>query len=227
MSTSKVPLALRDTLTQAYMEQAHIGWHHGIKGFLTTTWNTLASVHPYYPHRQPQPQHGHSRIFKILRNLHYLSKSLWIGRNQALHNAQNRKQTSRLNLESELIREYYSDKHKLLPGDQHHCQGGLTAILNSSPNARRRWIRRVKSAQLRNSIDGLQQTAIFQYFKSTNNRQVNQSATQGAASIAHSHSAKDPMVNSQLEIYPERAPEMLHLQLPPTPSQTTPVTSVM
>ncbi len=139
MPLDKYPQRYHDPLMTAISAQANIGWHHLSRGFLTSAWRDLASLHQ--TKSTQDSSRGHSRILQALSDLHAFTRSLWEGRNDALHLARDTADAAIYSVESAELRHYHSNPHLLPASDQHYCSKSLDQLLRGSPSTRRRWLR--------------------------------------------------------------------------------------
>ena len=159
----KFPEHMRQLLEEAMTEQATIGWHHMILGYLSNKWQEL-SASDRHPFNKSEPPAGKHRIQQILKALSGFTRALWLGRNDVLHKEKDSDDRKVYSIESAELRHYHTNPHLLPSTDQHYCATPLRRLLQSRPSVRRRWLRRVKAARAAFLKNGRQQQRITQYF---------------------------------------------------------------
>lgn len=140
------PTHLQPILAQAISEQDNIGWHQAIKGFLTTSWASAASVHPTQP-RKIHRDKGQHRITKTLRALRTYTDNVWLDRNDVLHRHKDAEVERMLSVQDSEIRHYHTHPNLLPEQDRHYCKGNLDKLLKSKKSIRRRWLLRVRRSR--------------------------------------------------------------------------------
>jgi hypothetical protein len=149
-------------LTAALEAQQKIGWNHMIHGFLATAWQELAATN-MLKQTQPENSRGHHRIQLALQALHLFTRTLWLGRNDALHKEKDKADATIYSAESAELRHYHSDPQLLKQQDQHYCARSLDSLLTSQPSVRRRWLQRVRTARALFIRDGKSQQVMTRY----------------------------------------------------------------
>ena len=71
-------------IQEATNEQQQIGWFHLLRGFLSTSWHALAAINMTNP-KKPDYSRGHHKIQSALKAFHTFTRTMWLGRNDALH----------------------------------------------------------------------------------------------------------------------------------------------
>ncbi len=152
-------------IEEALQSQDRIGWGGAIKGFLSTSWTSLANLDMTDTNKVDATQ-GKKRIRQCVKAIGEHTHSIWLARNQMLHAKEDEGLTSIRSTEAAEIRHYHSQPHLLKPGDQHYCTRSLEKLLNGSASTRRRWLRRVKQSSAELTKDGTRQALITTYFPS-------------------------------------------------------------
>jgi hypothetical protein len=160
------PPHMKQTLADALSEQTKIGWIPALQGFLSKQWSVLASM-SLLTQTKLDPSAGRSRTHQALKATATLTRSLWLGRNDALHKAQETVDSLAYNAESAELRRYHANPHLLPVSDQHYTATSLSRLLTSRPSVRRRWLRRVRTARASFLRDGNQQRSITTYMHRT------------------------------------------------------------
>ena len=78
------PSHMRETLDLAIQTQTLIGWLPALQGFLSIHWSTLAAM-SLLDRDKLEPKAGKSRTHKALLATALFTRSIWLGRNDALH----------------------------------------------------------------------------------------------------------------------------------------------
>ena len=146
LTVHTAPSHLQPILMQALKEQEQIGWHQAIKGFLTTSWASAASIHPTRP-RLVQRERGQHRISRTIRALREYTDKIWIDRNKVLHEHADVELKRIRSLQDSEIRHYHANPDLLPPRDRHYCKGHINDLLTKKPSVRRRWLMRVRRAR--------------------------------------------------------------------------------
>ena len=147
ISAGQHPTRHQEAISQAINDQSQIGFHHILRGFLATSWQTLASVH-VNDSTKIETSKGQHRIRQALHAIHEFTREVWLGRNAALHE---HKDTADALIytaeESAELRHFHADPTLLPPSDRHYLTISLNKLLQSNPSVRRRWLRRVRNAR--------------------------------------------------------------------------------
>lgn len=143
---TKLAARYRKPIHRALDDQHNIGWLHLLRGFTSLSWLQLASINALDSQKTDSKQGDH-RIHTLLQALHIFTRSLWLGRNEALHQTQETTDAVKFNANSAEIRYYFAHPNLLPAEDQHYCSHNLTKLLQSRPSVRRRWLQRVRSAR--------------------------------------------------------------------------------
>jgi hypothetical protein len=93
------PPHMQDTLDAAISEQNTIGWMCATKGFLSKKWSDLAAT-TLLNQTKLDPSAGRSRTHKALQALPIMTRSICLGRNDALHKTQETADSLTYNVES-------------------------------------------------------------------------------------------------------------------------------
>jgi hypothetical protein len=160
------PMYMRETLDLAIQTQTLIGWLPAIQGYLSIHWNRLSAM-SLIDHGKMEPSAGNSRTHKALLALKTFIRSLWLGRNNALHTTKEHEESKTYSMESAEMRHYHSNPTQLPSSDQHYCATPLATLLRSRPSVRRRWLRRVRMARAALLKNGQYQRSITQYIQRT------------------------------------------------------------
>ena len=142
----KFPQHMIPLLEKALSEQAQIGWHHFLLGYVSKQWTPLFSADPYNQLVSTTAAGTH-RTQQLLQALHIFTRSLWLGRNGVLHKDKDAVDSKVYSVESAELRHYHANPTLLPRSDQHYCNIPLQRLLQSRPSVRRRWLRRVRHAQ--------------------------------------------------------------------------------
>ena len=159
----KQPTRHQATISQAVSEQSRIGFSHILRGFFTTSWTTLASVHLADP-TKTETAKGQHRIRQALHLIHEFTRAIWLGRNAALHK---HKDTAEAII-------YTADPTLLPTSDRHYCNiVSLNKLLQSNPSVCRQWLRRVRTARSNFMKDGRLQQTLAGYITHNKNTSTN------------------------------------------------------
>ena len=164
------PPKYAELIRKAIHAQTQIGWLNLMKGYIATTWHELASTYFSYPEDEPTYRDdGSHRVARALSCIQILTHTIWIERNNALHNtkeAEIRRQRTTLDAE---IAKYHADTAALPAADRHYCNTRLDTLLRRSPSYKRRWIYRVRRAREMFKItESSHQARIPMYFQRSN-----------------------------------------------------------
>ena len=171
-SLDKQPTRHQATISQAVSEQSCIGFSHILRGFLTTSWTTLASVHLADP-TKTETAKGQHRIRQALHLIHEFTRAIWLGRNAALHEHKDTADAIIYTAESAELRHYHADPTLLPTSDRHYCNISLNKLLQSNPSVRRRWLRRVRTARSNFMRDGRSQQTLAGYITQNKHTSTN------------------------------------------------------
>jgi hypothetical protein len=164
---SEYPPHLHSLITSALDSQAKIGWEQMMKGFLSTTWRTLASKDMFAEKPTHDDRQGESTIKTTMKGLAEHFSRLWEARNKVLHDTKDEEMCDVRSMEIAEIKYYFSRPHLLRFDDRHYCEGSLAKLLNGRSSNRRRWLRRVKTSIEIQKVQGSRQTRITSYFSPT------------------------------------------------------------
>jgi hypothetical protein len=131
----KHPTHHQETISQAISEQSRIGFQHILRGFLATSWTTLASVH-LADTTQTENSKGQHRIRQALHSIHEFTREIWLERNAALHEHKDTADAIIYTAESAELCHYHADLTLLPPSDRHYCNISLNKLLQSNPSVR-------------------------------------------------------------------------------------------
>ena len=148
----KYPIRYHSSIAQAIKEQTLIGWHQLFRGYLTTSWQDLASRDLISS--ESDPSRGHHRTLQTLAALREYTHTIWEGRNEVLHKTKDTADAKIYSVESSEIRHYHSKPLLLPASDRHYCSKSLDKILQSNPSSRRCWLRRLRTARAALLKDG-------------------------------------------------------------------------
>ena len=158
----KFLVRVQPSLETAITDQHEIGWQMALRGYLAVEWQKLASVN-LLDSTRPIHSQGHYKIHQTLKSLHQFTRTLWLGRNEALHKIKEGADAVIFSAESSELRYFHSSPHLLPHSDKHYCNISLTKLLQSRPSVRRRWLRRVRTARAALLKEGRSQQSIRQY----------------------------------------------------------------
>ena len=161
----KHPTSHQEAISQAINDQSQIGFPHILRGFLATSWQTLASVHVNDPTKIENSK-GRHRIQQALNSLHEFTREVWLGRNAALHEHNDTADALIYTAESAELRHFHADPSLLPSSDRHYLNLSLNKLLQSNPSVRRRWLRRVRNARANFVKDGRSQQTLAGYITS-------------------------------------------------------------
>jgi hypothetical protein len=158
------PSYMRSDILEALTDQAQIGWFSCLKGFLSAKWTQVATLSMTDGHTFHFDT-GTRRLRLVMTSLHALSKALWKGRNDCMHQMSNRETLRLTRVEDLEIQHYYAQPELLAPEDRHYCeQRPLSTLLKSTPANCRRWLRQVKKARYRRHHALRSQSLLPQFF---------------------------------------------------------------
>lgn len=163
---------MMEILQSAITEQSQIGWLNMIRGFQSKQWRNLASTHMRDDSVPKQHTDGNQRISTVLQRINSFVKSIWQGRNDALHKSDKADDRLYQSLESAEIRHYFMQPHLLAAQDRHYCTGTLLQLLRHRPSIRRRWLMRVRRARATMICDQHRQARITSFFPRTKTTQT-------------------------------------------------------
>ena len=158
------PTHIQDQLRKAISDQEQIGWDNAIKGYLSVEWRYLAETSLYENTKDTQDGKGISTLRGILLAFHMLSQQLWKARNQVLHVSHDTELRNIREIEVAEIRKLHSRPEKIRAGDRHYCEQPLTTILQMAPSSRQRWLRYMRMARTRMSLEGKRQLLMTSFF---------------------------------------------------------------
>lgn len=157
------PSHMHEKIQTAITEQSLIGWEPAIKGFLSSTWHSLASLHMHNTDSVNWVV-GTNHMRAILTALHSLTNNLWKARNEIIHAKDKQTSATRHTAEQVEIQHYYDNRKLLLTEDQHYCDRPIDTILNSIQSVRRRWLRQVQRSRAARLHDHTLQQTVTQYY---------------------------------------------------------------
>lgn len=143
---TKLELRYHDSIRKALDNQQIMGWLHLLRGFTSLSWLQLASIKTL-DSTTYDSKRGDHRMHTLLQALHLFTRSLWLGRNDALHNTKETTDAVKYTADSSEIRHYFENPNLLPAEDRHYCSHNLTKLLRSRPSVRRRWLQRVQTAR--------------------------------------------------------------------------------
>ena len=155
-----------DLINCAISQQADIGWHDMLRGFLSVKWHQLASSHFSSEDGSEiiNRNDGANRVHRILRCIHTFANDIWKGRNEILHGNEKEKETRRLSAIDMEIRKLHDDVESVMTNDRFYCETSLNCLLEGSVANKRRWLLRVKASRKRKAELHARQPRITQYF---------------------------------------------------------------
>ena len=153
---------MRETLDLTIQTQTLIGWLPALQGFLSIHWSTLAAM-SLLDRDKLEPKAGKSRTHKALLATALFTRSIWLGRNDALHKQKETEDSLVYSAESAEIRHYHIHPQQLPTSDRHYCSTLLSTLIRSRPSVRRRWLQRVRTARAAFLKNGNYQRSITQY----------------------------------------------------------------
>jgi hypothetical protein len=133
-----------------------------LQGFLSIHWNTLAAM-SLLDHDKFEHIAGKSRTHKALIGTASFTRSIWLGRNDALHKEKETEDSLVYSAESAEMRHYHTHPQQLPASDRHYCSTPLSTLIRSRPSVRRRWLQRVRKARAVFLKNGSYQRSITQY----------------------------------------------------------------
>ena len=163
---------MMEILQSAITEQSQIGWLIMIRGFQSKQWRNLASTHMRDDSVPKQHTDGNQRISTVLQRINSFVKSIWQGRNDALHKSDKADDRLYQSLDSAEIRHYFMQPHLLATQDCHYCTGTLLQLLRQRPSIRCQWLMRVRRARATMISDQHHQARITSFFPRTKTTQT-------------------------------------------------------
>ena len=141
-----------------------MGWLHFLTGFTSLSWLHLASINALDSQKSDRKR-GEHRLHTLLQALHTFTRSLWLGRNEALHST-NKETTDavKFNADSAEIRHYFNNLNMRPAEDRHYCAHNMTKLLRSRPSVHRRWLQRVRTARSNMLKHGRSQLTMTKYY---------------------------------------------------------------
>ena len=125
---NEYPARFHDTLEKAIEDQAKIGWHNAMKGYLSTEWQHALSL-AIYDNDNNQEGKGPFFTRKNQRALYNATRQLWLARNQALHGESTKDLDKIRSVETAKIKEYYKHPELIPAADRHYCERPLDTLL--------------------------------------------------------------------------------------------------
>ncbi len=147
-SHDKLPTRYHEDNKAALQQQHHIGWHQLMQGFIALPWLHLASRTPLDNTKQDLKR-GNHHMHLTPKALHIFTRSIWLGRNDALHKQADTSTSINYSAKSAELCHYLADPLLLPAEDCHYVSSSLNKLLLSRPSVRRRWLRRVRSSRAR------------------------------------------------------------------------------
>ena len=211
------PPHLLETLNAAIEEQTCIGWSAAMKGFFSRKWLHLSSAN-LINHDKLEMKAGRHRLQKVLHALQDFTRTIWLGRNDALHQDKETAQTAVYSAESAEIRHYHSNPKLLPASDAHYCTNTtLDRIIRSRPSVRRRWLRRVRTARANFMKDGSLQQSITAYLQQS--ERVHDPATARTTPASKTRNTRSTTTQQRMtSFFPGRPPDLQKTNLPGNPS---------
>jgi hypothetical protein len=162
------PSKFEESATKCLSDQATIGWDAAMKGYFSVEWRYLASLGI----ADGEPVHegrGTSLMRTVMKVCHEFIQKMWRSRNQVLHGSQEMEMKRIRQSEMAEIMELHRHPELVPAGDRHYCEQTVENILTRAPSTRRRWLRNMKQARLRFTIEGSRQSLITSYFRTGDN----------------------------------------------------------
>ena len=155
-----------DLIRAAEDEQHRIGWPNATRGFLSSKWEMLASLHPI-SHLHIQAHDGRRRIITLIQDIFTTTTTIWQARNKVLHDREQKDVQRNYDLEAIESTNLHSNPRDIPLHDRYHCTNmSLKRLLDSSNTNKRRWLMRVRRAKTRNTReDGKTQTRLTSFFR--------------------------------------------------------------
>ena len=114
------PKSVQEAILTAVSDQHKIGWDNALVGILAVSWTEVA-------------RHGNRPLWEAERGIQagikvliHRAKSLWEGRNQALHGTKEQELSKVYTEESAAIRYYHSRPHLFAVSDRYYCERPLS-----------------------------------------------------------------------------------------------------
>ena len=96
---TKLEARYHEPIREALDDQQRIGWLHFLRGFTPLSWLHLASIN-VLDSKKSDRKRGDHRIHTLLQALHTFTRSLWLGRNEALHSTKETTDAVKFNADS-------------------------------------------------------------------------------------------------------------------------------
>ena len=199
------PSYMHSAITIALTDQGRIGWLSCLKGFLSSTWTRVATM-SMTDSTTVHSDTGTQRLRLIITSLHQLTRSLWLERNESMHQTSNRATLKLTRVEDLEIQHYHERPETLAPGDRHYCERSLPSLLKATPANRRRWLRQVKKARHRRQHELRSQSILPQFFQRLPPAATINTSAQPPATMFSA-------ISSNSRIHPTA--EVSHVPLPP------------
>ena len=205
-----LPSHMRETFNFEIQTQTLIGWLPAFQGFLSTHWHTLAAT-SLSAHDQLEPPAGKSRTHKALLAIAIFTRTIWLGRNDALHKKTETEDSLIYSAESAEIRHYHANPNILPASDRHYCSTPLSTLIRSRPSTRRRWLQRIRTARANFIKHGSHQRSITDYVQRTKR------TTTTVLPTVHSHATHRVVTTQQrmTQFFPGRPPDLNNTTTPP------------
>jgi hypothetical protein len=191
-----LPSHMRETFDLAIQTQTLIGWLPAFQGFLSTHWHTLAAT---------------SLSAHALLAIAIFTRTIWLGRNDALHKKTETEDSLIYSTESAEIRHYHANPNILPASDRHYCSTPLSTLIRSRPSTRRRWLQRIRTARANFIKHGSHQRSITDYVQRT------ERTTTTVLPTVHSHATHRAVTTQQrmTKFFPGRPPDLTTTTTPP------------
>ena len=140
---SRVPLAQREAVYHAVVEQGKIGWVQGFRGYLSKHWAHAITLNPELDEKSPSKQKeiGDTWAQKMILQLWKNADEMWEHRNDKLHNmktdACQKMKVAAVDLEIETL---YGKVDEIAVEDRWRFNMPLAVRLNKSLWSKRRWL---------------------------------------------------------------------------------------
>ena len=158
---------------------------------------------------------GRHRLQKVLHELQDFNRTIWLGRNDALHQDKETAEAAVYSAESAEIRHYHSSPKLLPASDAHYCTNTtLDRIIRSRPSSvRRRWLRQIRTARANFMKDGNLQQSITAYLQQS--ERVHDSATALTTPISKMRNIRSTTTQQRMtSFFPGRPPDLQKTNLP-------------
>ena len=137
MNWPSIPQSTNDLIWSAEEEQHKIGWPNATRGFLSSKWERIVSLHPT-SHLHTQAQDGCRQMINLIHDMFLLTTSIWQARNKVLHNHQQQGTQRIHDMEASKITALHSKSQQLPLPDWYHCTQDFFWAPQPDAN-KRRW----------------------------------------------------------------------------------------